>query len=105
MSKKSSGLCLIAGLILGGAGDYFVKIYIDNINKKEIREESKLIGTLNLKTDDTPYLPLGHINAYDGKGISYAIFYNTIEGTASISESKMFSNNSSIVSDNNRISF
>ncbi|MEK6914230.1 MAG: hypothetical protein AABW83_01125 [Nanoarchaeota archaeon] len=110
MNKKLAGLSLIVGLVFGGAGDYFIRNYLDSVRdnnvdiKEEVMEDSKLVGTLKLRIDEIPYLPVGTLNAYDERGISYEIFYNSLEGSATIRESKIISDNSSI-SDNKEISF
>jgi len=87
MGRKLETLALFSGLLIGSLGGYY---FNDHQNKKEkSTNKSKLTGTLRLKTEEVPYFLVGRINAYDESGNTYEIFYNGIEGTASISESKI----------------
>lgn len=72
--------------MIGGFGSYFFN-HEDKVSVKyKLEEKNTLTGTLKLKINDILYLPIGRVEAFDNNEKSYEIFYNSIEGTASIKE-------------------
>ena len=93
MGKKLEGLIFFSGLMIGGSGGYFINDKNKISNEYKFEKENRLIGTLKLKINEAPYLPIGKIDAFDDEGKCYEVFYNSIEGIARIKKSSVVARN------------